>query len=167
LGKLDLDCVSAFFLCTTHSYTTLSSSVVQSAHMHSSDGRSATAALPRLDLPPADSSQQRYPSSVPAWARPKSPSSSIRSRSSRSGSPANEDKHSRRQSPDVEEDVLALSAGCQPDEVYKRSMPAWRYRIRRILVRGVEWESPILSKIQVGLLMHCYLDTVCRLTLKA
>lgn len=119
----------------------------------SRDGESVATSLPRLDLPPG-SVHERYPSSVPSWARPKSPSSSIRSRSSRAPSPVdNQDaKHSQESSAeDVEEDVLALSAGCQPDHVYKLSLPAWRYRIRRALVKGVEWESPILAKIQVGL----------------
>lgn len=48
-----------------------------------------------------------------------------------------------------ENDVLALSAGCQPDAVYKAYMPTWRYQLRKILVRGVEWESPRLASIQV------------------
>lgn len=108
------------------------------------------AALPRLDLPPA-SINQRYPTSVPSWARPKSPSNSIRSRSSRGGSPTDDSKHLQEApGPDDEEDVLALSAGCQPDEVYKLSLPAWRYWLRRALVKGVERESPFLASVQVS-----------------
>lgn len=118
--------------------------------VRSDDESAELASLPRLDLPPTHA-DQRYPSSVPSWARPKSPSGSIRSRSSPSGSPTTVGKHSQDSSnEDAEEDVLALSAGCQPDEVYKLSMPAWRYRIRKILVKGVEKESPILSRIQVS-----------------
>jgi hypothetical protein len=118
-----------------------------------------TNSLPKLDLPPGNLNQ-RYPSSVPAWARPKSPTPSQRSRSSRQSSPDSVHKGIRTRedaSEEDEEDVLALSAGCQPDEVYKASLPRWRYNLRRRLVRGVEVESPILARIQVELLMLlCY-----------
>lgn len=118
----------------------------------SQEGDAIAASLPRIDLP-ASGVHDRYPSSVPAWARPKSPSSSIRSRSSRAPSPVDNQRgqHSQDSSAeDKDEDVLALSAGCQADMVYKLSLPAWRYRIRKTLVKGVEWESPILARIQVS-----------------
>lgn len=145
---LSQSCCSCFHPLHQRTEVRRHQAIIAGRSMLASNEGSVTAALPRLDLPPANANQ-RYPASVPSWARPKSPSSSIRSRSSRSGSPVNQSKHSQDPSSDTEEDVLALSAGCQPDEVYKLSMPAWRYQIRKTLVRGVEWESPILSKIQV------------------
>ena len=126
--------------------------------------------LPVLDLPPKltlngphnDIKQQQqhgYPTSIPSWARPKSPAlSSSSASSSRPVSPA------RRQPDDVtepaspQETVVALSAGCQEDHVYKRLMPSITYRVRRAIVRCVEWESPILAKYQVNDIA----ETACR-----
>lgn len=141
------------FTSSTNLFSETTESGLVCRTMNPANGPAASTTLPRLDVPSTQGAQ-RYPTSVPSWARPKSPSASLRSRSSRSGSPATIGNHAHELlDENTEEDVLALSAGCQPDEVYKLSMPAWRYQIRKILVKGVEWESPILSKIQVGSLL--------------
>ena len=51
----------------------------------------------------------------------------------------------------VDDDTLLLvgAAGRQPEEVYTRTMSWWRAAIRRAILRNVEWESAVLAKMQV------------------
>lgn len=115
--------------------------------------RGASGSLPQLDPIPGTArfkqqqqqQQQRgaYPSSVPAWARPTN-STKASPASSRPRSPANE-------AADNDGEILALSAGCQPDEVYKETLSWSRYIIRKQLVKSLEWESPVLGSLQVSL----------------
>ena len=111
---------------------------------------------PGTGPPPNGSSSSGYPSSIPAWARPVSAASlksqkTASSATSRSPSPAGDasangqDLHRLHE----QDPVLALSAGCQPDEVYRVTLPAWRCTLRKWLVRSLEGETPILARMQV------------------
>ncbi|KAL7009327.1 Long-chain base-1-phosphate phosphatase [Cystobasidiomycetes sp. EMM_F5] len=109
------------------------------------------AGLARFDLPRPGATG--YPASIPSWARPTSSASSSRAVSP---APSTSSRKQRNNLPNLSigghdgpTQVLALSAGCQPDEVYKNYMGGWRYRLRRALVKNLEWESPIMAKYQV------------------
>ena len=123
--------------------------------------RGASGSLPELDPIPGTGrfkqfqgqkqqlqQQHAYPSSVPAWARPvasDNSSNKVSPSSSRPRSPANEALDDA-----SDGEILALSAGCQPDSVYREALSWSRYAARKYLVKSLEWESPILAKLQVG-----------------
>lgn len=148
-------------LSTNHRVRNASTVAQRTTAMSYRRKRGASGSLPELDPIPGTSrfkhfqNQQQlhaYPSSVPAWARPVSSSSASSSKkgtpsSSRPRSPANE---AASDGNDEDGEILALSAGCQPDSVYQEALSWSRYTARSYLVRSLEWESPILAKLQVG-----------------
>lgn len=88
-----------------------------------------------------DTKMPSYLTTVPLWIRPKSPALTAMSKSS-SNSP---DGNAR-----ANDAGISLFAGCQADEVYKKLMPPWRYKLRKKLVKYLEWESPRLGSWQVN-----------------
>ena len=115
---------------------------------------SGSRSAPGADAPPNGSTSFGYPSSVPAWARPVSATSlksqkTASSATSRSASPALDDQANGQDLHQEQGPILALSAGCQPDEVYRVTLPAWRYTLRKWLVHSLEGETRILARMQV------------------